>query len=59
MEHVLAAIDTVMATGKVAVYAIVSIWSDGEGEDTAIQSGLSLLRGGLDSWRRHGAAASA
>lgn len=53
MEQVLAAIDTVMATGKVAAYAIVSIWTDGEGGKTALDSGLQLLHGGLESWQRH------
>src|SRR5919106_266086 len=47
MEEVLAAIDTVMATGKVAAYAVVSIWTDGEGGKTALDSGLQLLHGGL------------
>jgi arginase len=55
MEQVLAAIDTVMTTGKVAAYAMVSIWADGDGGDIAVDSGVELLRGGLESWRRHGA----
>ncbi len=54
MEQVLAAVDTVMATGKVAVYAIVSVWADGEGGDTALASGVELLREGLASWRKNG-----
>lgn len=54
MEQVLAAIDTVMATGKVAAFAVVSIWTDGEGGDVALASGTELVRGGLESWRRHG-----
>ncbi|MGH2618425.1 MAG: arginase family protein, partial [Thermomicrobiales bacterium] len=57
MEQVLAAIDTVMATGKVALYAVVSIWVDGDGGDVAVESGVALLRGGLESWRRYGAPA--
>jgi arginase len=52
MEQVLAAIDTIMATGKVVTYAIVSVWADGEGGDVAVDSGLQLLRGGLESWQR-------
>jgi arginase len=52
MDQVLNAIDTVMATGKVAAYAIVSVWADGDGGDTAVASGLQLLRGGLESWQR-------
>jgi arginase len=54
MEQVLAAIEIVMATGKVATYAIVSVWADGDGGKTAVASGIDLLQGGLESWRRHG-----
>jgi arginase len=57
MEQVLAAIDTVMATGKVALFAVVSIWGDGDGGDVAVESGITLLSGGLESWARHGGAA--
>jgi arginase len=54
MEQVLAAIETVMATGKVAAYAVVSIWAGDEGGQTALASGIDLVRGGLASWRRFG-----
>ena len=54
LEQVLAAIDTVMATGKVAAYAMVSIWADGDGGDVAVDSGVKLIESGLQSWRRHG-----
>lgn len=54
MQQVLAAVDTVMATGKVVTYAVVSIWPDGDGGDIAVASGIELLRGGLESWSRHG-----
>jgi arginase len=57
MEQVLVAIDTVMATGKVVTYAMVSVWADGDGGDIAVDSGVKLLAGGLESWRRHGIAA--
>src|SRR5215207_8437641 len=57
MEQVLAAIDTVMSTGKVATYAMVSVWADGDGGDVAVDSGVKLIAGGLDSWRRHRIAA--
>jgi arginase len=56
MAQVLAAVDTVMATGKVAAYAVVSVYGAGEGSDTSVASGIELLRGGLESWRRHGGA---
>ncbi|MBA2519167.1 MAG: arginase family protein [Chloroflexia bacterium] len=56
MEQVVTAIETVMATGKVVTFAIVSVWADGDGGDVAVGSGVELLRNGLDSWRRHGSA---
>ena len=59
MEQVLAAIDTVMATGKVATYAMVSVWADGDGGGVAVDSGVKLIEGGLESWRRHGIAMAA
>jgi arginase len=59
MEQVLAAIETVMATGKVAVFAVVSVWADGEGGATAVSSGIELLRAGLESWRQYGGPAVA
>jgi arginase len=59
MEQVLAAIDMVMATGKVATYAMVSVWADGDGGEGAVNSGVTLLTGGLESWRRHGSVAPA
>jgi arginase len=56
MEQVLVAVETVMATGKVVTYAIVSVWADGEGGDTAVDSGVKLLQGGMEAWRRGGVA---
>ena len=58
MAQVLAAIDTVMATGNVVTYAMVSVWADGESGDVAVDSGVKLIEGGLESWRRHGIAGS-
>ena len=57
MEEVLAAIDTVMATGKVVTFAVVAVWADGDGGDVAVDSGVTLIAGGLESWRRHGSGA--
>ncbi|MEX2315079.1 MAG: arginase family protein [Thermomicrobiales bacterium] len=54
MRQVLAAIDTVMATGKVVAYALVSVWPNGDGGDITVASGVEMLRGGLESWKRHG-----
>ena len=45
MQQVLAAVETVMATGKVVTFALVSIWAKGEGSDVALASGIELLRG--------------
>lgn len=54
IAQVLAAIDTVMRTGKVAAFALVSVWADGAGSNVALAAGIDLLRGGLDTWHRHG-----
>lgn len=56
MEQVLAAVDTVMATGKVAAFAVVSVYGEGEGSERTVASGIELIRGGLDSWQCHGMA---
>jgi arginase len=55
MAQVQAAIDTVMATGKVAVLAVVSVYGEGEGHDVSVSSGITLIRSGLEAWRRYGA----
>jgi arginase len=54
MAQVQAAIDMVMATGKVAVLAVVSVYGEGEGHDVSVSSGITLIRSGLEAWRRHG-----
>ena len=54
MQQVQAAIDTVMATGKVVAYAVVSVYAEGEGSETSVASGIELLRSGLDTWNRYG-----
>jgi arginase len=54
MEQVQAAVDTVMATGKVAAFAVVSVFGEGKGGETSLASGVEVIRGGLKSWRRHG-----
>jgi arginase len=50
----LAATDTVLATGKVAVLAMTSACGEGEGSEVTVASAIALIRGGLKSWRRHG-----
>jgi arginase len=54
MQQVQAAIDTVMSTGKVAALAVVSVYGEGEGSTVSVASGIELIRGGLQSWRRYG-----
>jgi len=54
MAQVLAAIETVMATGKVVAYAVVSVYFEGQDAEVDLASGVSLVRGGLAAWRRHG-----
>jgi arginase len=56
MPQVLAALDTIFATGKVAAFAVVSVYGEGPGSDTSVASGCELIRGGLASWARHGMA---
>ena len=54
MQQVLAAIETTMATGKVIAYAVVSVFTEGEGADVSIASGCELIGEGLALWRRYG-----
>jgi arginase len=54
MQQVQAAIDTVMATGKVVALAVVSVYGAGEGSAVSVASGIELIRSGLESWRRYG-----
>jgi arginase len=54
LAQVTAAIDTVMATGKVVALAVVSIFNRGESSRKTVSSGIELVRAGLASWRRHG-----
>ncbi len=54
IEEVVAAIETVMSTGKVVAFALVSVSGAGEGADVSQASAAALLEAGLDSWKRHG-----
>ena len=54
MDEVMAALDVVMNTGKVAVLALVSIYGEGEGADISIASGIEVLERGLASWQKAG-----
>ena len=54
MQQVLAAVEQVMATGKVIVYAVVSVYAGGPNREIDVASGMELIRGGLASWRCYG-----
>jgi arginase len=56
MQQVQDAITAVMATGKVAVAAVVSVYASGEGRDTSVASGIELIRGVLNAWSHFGRA---
>ncbi|MGI9252323.1 MAG: arginase family protein [Thermomicrobiales bacterium] len=56
LPQVSAAIERVMATGKVAVFGLVSIWAHGEGGSVAVESALTVLRGAIEAWSRGGVA---
>jgi len=53
LDQVKNAIDTVMATKKVVVFAVVSVYGDGEGSDIMITSGKELIQSGLKSWKKY------
>jgi arginase len=52
MEQVLQAVLTVMQTGKVKAYAVVSIYADGPDRARNVASGIELIQGGLTAWRK-------
>ncbi|MEM7534678.1 MAG: arginase family protein [Chloroflexota bacterium] len=54
MAQVQAAIDTVMATGKVGVAAVVSVYGGGDGREISVGSGIELVRGCLAGWLKYG-----
>lgn len=54
LDQVAEAIDIVMATGKVAALALVSVSGEGEGYEVTRQSAAAMLRAAIDSWQRHG-----
>ncbi|RMF90379.1 MAG: arginase [Nitrospinota bacterium] len=51
LQQVLAAITTVMETGKVVAYGVVSICGEGEGSEKSLAAGVELIRAGLQAWR--------
>lgn len=54
LEQTLDAVELVMATGKVAAFAVVSVFTQGVGADIAIRSGTDLIGGGLALWHKYG-----
>jgi arginase len=56
MDQVRAAIDIVMKTGKVAAFAVVSVSGEGEGAEIMVNSGVELIRSGLEAWKKYGMA---
>lgn len=50
MAQVQAATRTVMETGKVVAFAVVSVYGKGEGSDICRASGIELVRAGLEAW---------
>jgi arginase len=54
MAQVLSAIETVMASGKVAALAVVSVYGEGDGSATSVNSGIELIGSALQAWRRYG-----
>jgi arginase len=54
INQVKAAIECVMATGKVAAFAVVSVYFHGRSSEIDLNSGIEMVRSGLASWRRYG-----
>jgi arginase len=54
LEEVQAAASVVLATGKVAALALVSVYGAGPGSDISVASGSALLGHALRSWHAHG-----
>ncbi|HEU5101205.1 MAG TPA: arginase family protein [Roseiflexaceae bacterium] len=54
MAQVLSAIETVMASGKVAALAVVSVYGEGDGSAISVNSGIELIGSALKAWRQYG-----
>ena len=54
MVQVQRAITTVMATGKVAALAVVSVYGEGDGSAISVTSGIELIGSALHQWCRYG-----
>ena len=55
--EMLAALETVFATGKVGAFSLVSLYHRGDEGRVSLSSGIELLKGGLRSWAKHGTVA--
>ncbi|HLI50564.1 MAG TPA: arginase family protein [Thermomicrobiaceae bacterium] len=53
MAETLEAVEKVLATGKVGVVALVSVYTGGEGGPKTLESGKELMRGSIERWQRH------
>ena len=58
MAQVLAAIEGVMATGKVVAYAVVSVYYGGADAEVDLASGIELVGEGLATWKKYGTVTS-
>jgi arginase family enzyme len=54
MDQAKAAIETVMSTGKVTAFAVVSVSGTGTGAEVMVASGMELIRDGLTNWQKFG-----
>jgi arginase len=54
MAQVQAAIETVMATRKVAALAVVSVYGEGDDSAISVNSGIELIGSALKAWRQYG-----
>jgi arginase len=51
VAQTLGAVRTVLETGKVVAFGLVSVNPEGAGGDVSMRAALDLLRGGLERWR--------
>jgi arginase len=56
LAQVAQAIDIVLATGKVAATAVVSVYGGGPGSAISVASGVELIRTCLSGWKQYGMA---
>ncbi|MCJ7625260.1 MAG: arginase family protein, partial [Anaerolineaceae bacterium] len=53
MAQVKNAIKTVMATGKVVAFAVVSVYGEGEGSEVMVAAGIEMIKSGLEYWSEY------